>query len=164
MINGQIRAKEVRLIGKDGNQIGIVSISEAMRMANDANLDLVAISPNAKPIVCKIIDYGKYKFELAKKNKEAKKKQKTITLKEIRMSPSIEKHDVQIKVKQAIKFLNKGDKVKVSIFFKGREMVHKNIGKKILDIFVEDLAEYAVIDKNATVEGRYLSIFLSPKK
>jgi len=164
MINGQIRAREVRLIGSNGEQVGVVSYKEAMKMAEDADLDLVAISPNAKPIVCKIIDYGKFKFESAKRDKEAKKKQKTVTLKEVRMTPNIDTHDIEIKANRAIKFLQKGDKVKVSVFFRGREMVHKEIGRRILDKFVEGLAEYAVIDKAPKVEGRYLSIFLSPKK
>ena len=134
-INEQIRDKEVRLIGEDGEQIGIVSVKEAMQMAREADLDLVKISPNAKPPVCKIIDYGKFRYEQMRKDKEAKKKQKVMETKEVRLSPNIDVNDLNTKANQARKFLGKGDKVKVSLRFRGREMAHVNVGKEILDSF-----------------------------
>ena len=126
MINEQIRDREVRLIGADGEQLGIVSSREAQKIADEAGLDLVKIAPNAKPPVCKIIDYGKYRYELARKEKEAKKKQKTMEVKEVRLSPNIDKNDLNTKANQARKFLSKGDKVKVTLRFRGREMAHVN--------------------------------------
>ena len=133
MINEQIRDKEVRLVGVDGEQIGIVSIKEAQQMASEKNLDLVKIAPQAKPPVCKIMDYGKYKFDAAKKEKEARKKQKTISVKEVRLSASIDKHDFETKIRNAQKFLKAGDKVKISVMFRGREMMHTQKGIEILD-------------------------------
>jgi translation initiation factor IF-3 len=139
MINEQIRDKEVRLIGEDGEQLGIMSSRDAMKLAKEAELDLVKIAPTAKPPVCKIIDYGKFKYEQSRKDKEAKKKQKTIELKEVRLSPNIDENDLKTKANMARKFIEKGDKVKVTLRFRGREMAHMSVGKKVLDGFAEDL-------------------------
>ena len=147
MINEQIRDKEVRLIGEDGEQLGIVQAKDALRMAQEAELDLVKIAPTAKPPVCKIIDYGKYRYELARKEKEARKKQKVIEIKEVRLSPNIDTNDLNTKVGAARKFLEKGDKVKVTLRFRGREMAHMYKSKYILDDFAESLKDIAVIDK-----------------
>ena len=163
MINGQIRDKEVRLIGEDGEQKGIMPIKEAMRLAQEAELDLVKIAPTAKPPVCRIMDYGKYKFDQAKKEKEARKKQKTVDVKELRLSPSIDTHDVQVKVKKANEFLKDGDKVKVSIRFRGREIGHSKAGMAILEDFAKQTEEFGVIDKQPKMEGRSLVMFLAPK-
>lgn len=164
MINEQIRDREVRVIGPDGEQLGIMSAKEAYFKAKDANLDLVKIAPTAKPPVCKIINYGKYRYELARKAKEAKKKQKTVETKEIRLSPNIDTNDLNTKVNQARKFLQKGAKVKVALRFRGREMAHKDVGKEILDSFFEKLEEVAVVDKPAKMEGRSMVMFLSATK
>ena len=164
MINEQIRDKEVRVIGSDGEQLGIMSAKEAYFKAKDAGLDLVKIAPTAKPPVCKIIDYGKYRYELARKAKEAKKKQRTVETKEIRLSPNIDTNDLNTKVNQARKFLQKGAKVKVTLRFRGREMAHKDVGKDILDSFYEKLEDVAVIDKPAKMEGRSMVMFLSATK
>ena len=164
MINEQIRDKEVRLIGSDGEQLGIMSARDAMKLAREAELDLVKIAPNAKPPVCKIIDYGKYRYELARKEKEAKKKQKTIDIKEVRLSPNIDTNDLNTKVNQARKFLSKGDKVKVTLRFRGRELAHVNQSKVILDDFAKQLEDVAVVDKPAKFEGRSMIMFLSEKK
>lgn len=163
MINEQIRDKEVRLIDDEGNQLGIVSSREAQRLADEKKLDLVKIAPTAKPPVCKIMDYGKYKFDQAKKEKEAKKKQKTVDVKELRLSPSIDTHDIQVKVKKAIEFLKDGDKVKVSIRFRGREIGHSKTGIVILDNFANDVKEYGVVDKPPKMEARSMVMFLAPK-
>ena len=164
MINEQIRDKEVRLIGEDGEQLGIMSAKDAFKRARDAELDLVKIAPTAKPPVCKIIDYGKYKYEMLRKEKEAKKKQKSIEVKEIRLSPNIDDNDLNTKVNNARKFLEKGNKVKVTLRFRGREMAHMTQTKYILDDFAEKLGDIAVVDKPAKVEGRTIVIFLSAKK
>ncbi len=164
MINEQIRDKEVRVIGADGEQIGIMSSKEAQKLAREAELDLVKIAPTAKPPVCKIIDYGKYRYELARKEKEAKKKQKVMDVKEIRLSPNIDTNDLNTKVKNARKFLEKGDKVKVTLRFRGRELAHVNASKIILDNFAEQLADIAVIDKPAKFEGRSMIMFLTEKR
>ena len=164
MINEQIRDKEVRLIGEDGEQLGIVPGKEALRMAQEAELDLVKIAPTAKPPVCKIIDYGKYRYELARKEKEAKKKQKVIEIKEVRLSPNIDTNDLNTKVGAARKFLEKGDKVKVTLRFRGREMAHMFKSKYILDDFDESLKDIAVIDKPSKVEGRSMVMFLTAKR
>lgn len=164
MINEQIRDKEVRLIGSDGEQLGIMSARDAMKLAREAELDLVKIAPNAKPPVCKIIDYGKYRYELARKEKEAKKKQKTIDIKEVRLSPNIDTNDLNTKVNQARKFLSKGDKVKVTLRFRGRELAHVNQSKVILDDFAEKLSDVAVVDKPAKFEGRSMIMFLTEKR
>ena len=164
MINEQIRDKEVRLIGENGEQIGIMSAKEAYFKAKDSGLDLVKISPNAKPPVCKIVDYGKYRYELARKAKEAKKKQKTVETKEIRLSPNIDTNDLNTKVNQTKKFLSKGNKIKVSLRFRGREMAHKAVGKEIMDAFFEKLEDMAVMDKPPKMEGRSMVMFLSAAK
>ena len=164
MINEQIRDREVRLISTDGEQLGVMSAKEAMKLAREANLDLVKIAPQAKPPVCKIIDYGKYRYELARKEKEARKKQKVIDVKEVRLSPNIDTNDLNTKVGAARKFLEKGDKVKVTLRFRGREMAHMSKSKYILDDFAESLADIAVVDKPSKVEGRSMVMFLTAKR
>lgn len=164
MINEQIRDREVRVIGEEGEQLGIMSARDAMKLAREAELDLVKIAPGAKPPVCKIIDYGKYRYELARKEKEAKKKQKTMEVKEIRLSPNIDQNDLNTKANQARKFLTKGDKVKVTLRFRGREMAHVNYSKQILDSFYEKLEDVANIDKPAKMEGRSMVMFLTEKR
>ncbi len=164
MINEQIRDKEIRLIGEDGAQMGIMSARDAMKLAREAELDLVKIAPTAKPPVCKIIDYGKYKYELARKEKEARKKQKVIGIKEVRLSPNIEDNDLNTKASAARKFITKGDKVKVTLRFRGREMAHVQTSKHILDDFAEKLADIAVIEKAPKMEGRSMSMFLAEKR
>ena len=164
MINEQIRDKEVRLIGPDGAQLGIVSSREAFAKAQEAGLDLVKIAPQAKPPVCKIIDYGKYRYELSRKEKEAKKKQKTIDIKEVRLSPNIDTNDLKTKVNAARKFLSKGDRVKVTLRFRGREMAHMSSSKHVLDDFEELLTDIAVVEKAPKIEGRSMTMFLSEKR
>ena len=164
MINEQIRDREVRLIGEDGEQLGIMSSRDAYKRAQEAGLDLVKIAPTAKPPVCKIIDYGKYKYELARKEKEAKKKQKTIEVKEVRLSPNIDTNDLNTKVGAARKFISKGDKVKVTLRFRGREMAHMQTSKHILDDFAEMLKDVAAIEKPAKLEGRSISMVLTEKR
>lgn len=163
MINEQIRDKEVRLVGVDGEQIGIVSIKEAQQMASEKNLDLVKIAPQAKPPVCKIMDYGKYKFDAAKKEKEARKKQKTISVKEVRLSASIDKHDFETKIRNAQKFLKAGDKVKISVMFRGREMMHTQKGIEILEQAMGLLEEVGVAENKPKLEGRNMAIVVAPK-
>lgn len=163
MINGQIRDKEIRLISDTGEQIGLMSARDAQKLADERNLDLVKISPQAKPPVCKIMDYSKYKFDLAKKEKEARKKQKTISVKELRLSPNIDVHDVQVKVKNAIKFLKEGNKVKISIRFRGRELSHKDVAIDIMKDFACQVSEYGVIEKQPKMEARTMAMFLAPK-
>ena len=164
MINEQIRDKEVRLIGEDGEQLGVVSSKEALRLAEEAGLDLVKIAPTAKPPVCKIVDYGKFKYEQTRKEKEAKKKQKTIEIKEIRLSPNIDTNDLNTKINSAKKFIEKGNKVKVTLRFRGREMAHMNQSKYILDDFAEALADVAVVEKAPKVEGRSIGMVLAEKR
>ena len=164
MINEQIRDKEVRLIGEDGEQLGVMPARDALQMAKDAELDLVKIAPTAKPPVCKIIDYGKYRYELARKEKEAKKKQKVIEVKEVRLSPNIDDNDLNTKINAARKFIEKGNKVKVTLRFRGREMAHMFKSKYILDDFAEKLADIATVDKPAKVEGRSIVLFLTAKR
>lgn len=164
MINEQIRDKEVRLIGANGEQLGIMSARDAQKQAMEAGLDLVKIAPTAKPPVCKIIDYGKFRYELAQKEKEAKRKQKTIEIKEVRLSPNIEENDLNTKVNNARKFLTKGNKVKVTLRFRGREMAHMYKSKHILDEFAESVADIAVIEKAPKVEGRTMTMYLTEKR
>lgn len=164
MINEQIRDKEVRLIGPDGEQLGIMPAREAFRRAQEAELDLVKIAPTAKPPVCKIIDYGKYRYEMARKEKEAKKKQKVVEVKEIRLSPNIDTNDLNTKMNAARKFLAKGNKVKVTLRFRGREMAHMNSSKHILDDIAKELEQTAVVEKAPKVEGRSISMVLAEKK
>ena len=164
MINEQIRDKEVRVIGANNEQLGIMNIEEAMKLAEDAGVDLVKIAPNAAPPVCRIIDYGKFRYEQSRKEKEAKKKQKVIEIKEIRMSPNIDTNDLNTKIAAARKFLSKGDRVKVTLRFRGRELAHMNNSKYILDDFAEALSDIAVVEKAPKVEGRSLTMFLAEKR
>lgn len=164
MINGAIRARQVRVIDENGEMKGIMDTREALRMAEEAKLDLVAVSPNAEPPVCKILDYGKYRYELQKKDKIAKKNQKTMQIKEIRLSTFIEDHDIQVKAKTAAKFLNEGDKVKVSLRFRGRERDYTSKGYDVMNRFAEEVSEVGVVDKKPKFEGRSLTMFLAPKK
>lgn len=164
MINEQIRDKEVRLIGEDGEQLGIVASKDALKLAKEANLDLVKIAPTAKPPVCKIVDYGKFRYEQARKDKEAKKKQKVTDVKEIRISPNIDDNDLNTKANQARKFISKGDKVKVALRFRGREMAHVGSSKEILDTFFSKLEDIAVVEKPAKLEGRSMIMVLSEKR
>ena len=164
MINEQIRDKEIRLIGENGEQLGIMSARDAMKLAREAELDLVKIAPTAKPPVCKIIDYGKYRYELARKEKEAKKKQKVIEIKEVRLTPNIDVNDLNTKVGSARKFLQKGNKVKVTLRFRGREMAHMQASRHVLDDFAKELSDGAVVDKAPKIEGRSMTMFLSEKR
>lgn len=164
MINEQIRDREVRVIGEEGQQLGVMPPKEAMKLAKEANVDLVKIAPSANPPVCKLVNYGKYRYELARKEKEAKKKQKTMEVKEVRLSPNIDTNDLNTKANQARKFISKGDKVKVTLRFRGREMAHVNYSKQILDSFYERLEDIAVVDKNPKMEGRSMVMFLSQKR
>nr|WP_294491559.1 translation initiation factor IF-3 [uncultured Mediterraneibacter sp.] len=164
MINEQIRDREVRLVSEDGEQLGIMSAREAMKIAQEAELDLVKIAPMAKPPVCKIIDYGKYKYEQARKEKEARKKQKTVEIKEVRLSPNIDTNDLNTKINNAKKFISKGNKVKVTLRFRGREMAHVQQSRHILDDFAETLADIAVVEKPAKMEGRAMSMVLTEKR
>ena len=164
MRNEQIRDREIRLIGEDGEQLGIMSARDAMKLAREANLDLVKIAPTAKPPVCKIIDYGKYRYEQARREKEARKKQKTIEVKEIRLSPNIDTNDLNTKVNQARKFVSGGNKVKVAVRFRGRELAHTAVGKTILEDFAQKLSDIAVIDKPAKLEGKSMVMFLVEKR
>lgn len=163
-INGEIREKEVRLVDDEGNQLGVVSKNQAIDMAISKKLDLVKVAPNAKPPVCRIMDYGKYRYEQEKKEKEARKKQKVINVKELRFSPNIEDHDLNTKANRAIDFLKNGDRVKVSVRFRGREMGHTDLGREVLDKFYNLISEYGVVDKKPKMEGRSLVMFLSERK
>lgn len=164
LVNEKIRAREVRLIGEHGEQVGIMSAKEAQMMAREADLDLVMVSPNAKPPVCKIIDYGKYRYELARKEKEAKKKQKIVEVKEIRLSPNIEGNDLNTKMNNARKFLAKGNKVKITLRFRGREMAHISQSKHILDDIAKSLEDVATVEKPSKQEGRSISMVLAEKR
>ncbi|HHZ02317.1 MAG TPA: translation initiation factor IF-3 [Tissierellia bacterium] len=163
-INDEIREKEVRVIDSDGSQLGIMNTKDALKIAESKKLDLVNVSPNANPPVCRIMNYGKYKYAQAKKEKESKKKQKVISVKEIRMTPNIEEHDLGVKARNALKFLQDGDRVKVVVRFRGRELGHMDVGKEVLMQFAELTSEYAEIDKQPRVEGRNMVMFLTPKK
>jgi translation initiation factor IF-3 len=163
-VNNQIIAKEVRLIGSEGDQIGVVSISEALRAAEETGLDLVEISPTAKPPVCRVMDYGKYLFELNKKQAEAKKKQKSIQVKEIKFRPTTEDGDYQVKLRNLTRFLNHGDKVKITVRFRGREVTHQEFGLRILERLKEDTKDFAVVEQEPKREGRQLQMVLAPKK
>ena len=162
-INEEIRDKELRVIGAEGDQLGIMTSAAALALAEEKNLDLVKIAPNAVPPVCKIMDYGKFRFEQLKKEKEARKNQKVVEVKEIRMSPSIDTNDFNTKVKNAQKFLKDGNRVKVTVRFRGREMAHTSLGEQLLKQFGADCDEIATVAKGAKLEGRNMSMFLSPK-
>ncbi len=162
-INEEIRGKELRVIDAEGNQLGILSSQQALALAEEKNLDLVMISPQAKPPVCKIMDYGKFRFEQARREKEKRKNQKVVDIKEVRLSLNIDTHDFNTKLNQALKFIEKGDKVKVSIRFRGREMSHPELGMEVMKRFSEACAENAVIEKQPKLEGRSMLMFLAPK-
>ena len=163
-INEEIRASEVRVIDENGEMRGVLSLDEALALAEQADLDLVNVSPNAEPPVCKILDYGKYRYEMQKKEKNAKKNQHVTEVKEIRLSPSIEEHDVQVKAKTAIKFLQDGDKLKVSLRFRGRERDYTQLGFEVMNKFAEIVSDYGVVEKEPKMEGRRMNMFLAPKK
>ncbi|MBM7096492.1 MULTISPECIES: translation initiation factor IF-3 [Alteribacter] len=161
-INESIRAREVRLVGANGDQIGVKPKSEALEMAQNANLDLVMVAPNAKPPVCRIMDYGKFRYEQQKKEKEARKNQKIVNLKEVRLSPNIEEHDFNTKLRNARKFLSKGDKVKAAIRFRGRAITHSELGKKVLEQLAEECKDIATIESKPKMEGRSMFLVLAP--
>jgi len=163
-VNNEIIARQVRLIGEDGKQLGIIDTRKALEIAQERGLDLVEVSPNANPPVCKILDYGKYKFEQDKKIKESKKKQKVVLTKEIRLRPKIEEHDYQTKLRQAIQFLQKGYKVKLSIRFRGRELAHTDIGREVINRFIEDTGDYGQPEFRPKFESRVIVTVLAPKK
>lgn len=163
MVNDGIRAREVRLISSNGDQLGVKSKREALQIAEQENLDLVLVAPKAKPPVAKVMDYGKYRFELQKKQREARKKQKTVNVKEVRLSPTIDTNDFNIKMKNARKFLAKGDKVKVSIRFRGRAITHKDIGREVLSRFAEETKDVASVESKAKMDGRSMFLMLAPK-
>lgn len=162
-VNDGIRAREVRLIDHQGEQLGVKTRNEALELAARVNLDLVLVAPQAKPPVARIMDYGKFKFEQQKKDREIRKNQKVINVKEVRLSPSIDEHDFQTKLRNAIKFLEKGDKVKASLRFKGRAITHKDIGQRVLDRFAEACAEVATVESKPKMEGRSMFLVLAPK-
>ncbi|HAJ69874.1 MAG: translation initiation factor IF-3 [Alkalibacterium sp.] len=162
IVNDRIRAKEVRLIGKDGEQIGVIERSKALKLAEDSSLDLVLVSPNAKPPVARIMDYGKYRYEQQKKEREARKNQKVINVKEIRLSPTIDDHDFNTKLRNARKFLEKGDKVKVSIRFRGRAITHKEIGRDVLERMAEETSDVSQVESKAKMDGRSMFLMLAP--
>ena len=161
--NGQIREKEVQLIGENGEKVGVISTQEALEMAQDKNLDLVLVAPQAKPPVCKLMNYGKYKFEMAKKEKEAKKKQKILEIKEIRVTPNIEEHDFEFKSKNARKFLTDGNKVKITVRFRGREVNNSKAGEVVLNKFIEKLEDISTVEKVPKLEGRNMFTILAKK-
>ena len=162
-VNGQIRAKEVQLIGDNGEKIGVIPLREALEKAEDKKLDLVLVAPNANPPVCKIMNYGKYKFEQAKREKEAKKKQKTLEVKELRVTPNIEEHDFGFKSKNARKFLEDGNKVKITVRFRGREVNNSRAGEVVLEKFIDVLSDISVVEKKPKLEGRNMFIILAKK-
>lgn len=163
-INEEIRAKEVRTVDINGDQLGILPVKEALRRAQEADVDLVEVAPNAKPPVCRIMDYGKFRYEQSKREKEAKKKQKIINIKETKLRPNIEEHDLQVKTKNILRFLKDGDKVKVTVMFRGREMAHPNLGKQLLEKLAQLVVENAIIEKEPKVEGRNMTMILAPKQ
>jgi translation initiation factor IF-3 len=162
-VNHEIKAREVRLIGADGKQLGVMPLREALRYAQEANLDLVKIASNAKPPVCKVMDFGKYKYEQSKREKEARKNQKVINVKEIRMNPTIDEHDFQVRLKNTLKFLQEGNKVKVSIRFRGRQMAHTKLGEEVLNKMAENIKEYGIVERMPKMEGRSMIMILSPR-
>ena len=162
-INGQIKEKEVRLIGAEGEKIGVISIDEALKYAEEKNLDLVLVSPNSKPVVCKLMNYGKYKFEKAKKEKESRKNQKTVELKEIRVTPNIGDHDFSFKSKNARTFLESGNKVKFTVRFRGRELNNTKAGEIVLNKFIEDLSDISTVEKKPFLEGKTMFVILTKK-
>ncbi|MEW5866262.1 MAG: translation initiation factor IF-3 [Bacillota bacterium] len=163
-MNDAIRAREIRLIDENGEQLGIMVVREGLRIAAERGLDLVEVAPTAKPPVCRIIDYGKYKYEQAKRDREAKKKQRIMDVKEVRMTPKIEGHDFQVKARNALKFLQDGDKVKATVRFRGREIVHADIGRALLRDLAEEVKDYGVIEREPRVEGKHMIMILTPKQ
>jgi translation initiation factor IF-3 len=163
-INEEIRAREVRLVGEGGEQLGIVPLRDALRIAQERNLDLVEVAPTARPPVCRIMDFGKYKYEQSKREREARKKQHQVVIKEVKMRPRIDDHDFEVKLRSAERFLREGDKVKATIMFRGREIVHTDLGRQVLDRLAEGLAGLAVIERPARVEGRNLTMILTPRE
>ncbi len=164
MVNEQIRAKEVRLIGVDGEQLGIMDVGEALRIAMQKNLDLVNVSPHSKPPVCRIMDFGKYKYEQSKREKEARKNTKVIVVKEIKFRPGIDKHDFEVKTRNAIRFLKNNNKVKVTVMFRGREITHKEFGRDLCRKLAAEVAEYGTVEKEPRVEGRNMIMIIAPNK
>ncbi|MBQ8929263.1 MAG: translation initiation factor IF-3 [Oscillospiraceae bacterium] len=162
-INEEIRDAEIRLIGADGAQLGIMTAQQALQIAEENDLDLVKIAPQAVPPVCKIMDYGKYRFEQAKREKDARRNQRVMEVKEVRMSPSIGDNDFNVKLRNGVKFLADGDRLKVTVRFRGREMAHTEIGQELLTRFAEGCSEVGTVDKNAKLEGRHMTMFLTPK-
>ncbi len=162
--NEKIRAPKVRVIDQSGNQLGILAVRDAVKTAREAGLDLVEVSPNTDPPVCRILDYGKYLYDLNKKEKEARKKQHVMDVKEIKLSQNIDEHDFQTKLRQAEKFLMRGDKLKLSMYFRGREMAHVDRGKQVLSRFISDLEDYGAVEKNSGLEGNSITIFVMPHK
>ncbi len=163
MVNNKIRAREVRVIGTDGEQLGILPLDEALRLAQEKNLDLVNVAPQAKPPVCRIMDFGRYKYEQSKRDKEARKKQKIVSIKEVKMRPGIEEHDFQVKARNAMRFLQSGDKVKVTIVFRGRQITHPELGKKQCLKMAAELKEVAIVEREPRMEGRNMVMFLAPR-
>ncbi len=163
MVNNKIKAKDVRVVGTEGEQLGIMQLDEALRLAREKNLDLVNVAPQAKPPVCRIMDFGKFKYEQSKRDKEARKKQRSITVKEIKVRPNIEDHDFQVKVRNGMRFLSAGDKVKVSVIFRGREITHPELGKKLCLKMAEELKEVSVVERPPKIEGRNMIMILAPK-
>ena len=163
MINEEIRDREVRVVDQNGEQLGVMPIRQALNLADEQQLDLVKIAPQAKPPVCKLMDYGKFRFEQSKKEREIRKNQKVIEVKEVRLSATIEDHDVEVRVKNAIKFLQDGNKVKVTIRFRGRQITHSEIGREQMRNFAERIKDYGTVDKQPMIEGRNMSMFISPK-
>ena len=163
-VNEAIRAREIRLIDENGEQLGLMVVREGLRIAAERGLDLVEVAPNAKPPVCRLLDYGKYKYEQAKRDREARKKQRTMDIKEVRMTPKIEGHDFQVKVRNAQKFLQDGDKVKATVRFRGREIVHADIGRALLLDLAEEVKDYGVIEREPRVEGKHMIMVLAPKQ
>ena len=163
MINEEIRDREIRLIDQNGEQLGVMLTRQAMELAEERQLDLVKIVPQAKPPVCKLLDYGKYRFEQSKREREIRKNQKIITLKEVRLSATIDDHDVDVKFRNAVKFLEEGDKVKVNIRFRGRQITHSEIGLKVMRDFAERIKEYAIVERQPLIEGRNMIMILTPR-
>ena len=163
MINEEIRDREVRVVDQNGEQLGVMSSRDALALAEERQLDLVKIAPQARPPVCKLMDYGKYRFEQSKKEREFRKNQKVITVKEVRLSATIEDHDIDVKFKNAVKFLKDGNKVKVTIRFRGRQITHSEIGRQVMNEFAERIKEYGTVDKAPQIEGRNMIMFISPR-
>ena len=163
MINDEIRDREVRVVDQNGEQLGVMSSKDALALADERQLDLVKIAPQARPPVCKLMDYGKYRFEQSKKEREFRKNQKVITVKEVRLSATIEDHDIDVKFKNAVKFLKDGNKVKVTIRFRGRQITHSEIGRQVMVEFADRIKEYGTVDKAPQIEGRNMSMFISPR-